>query len=169
MVCKDKKVEFIKVGENANRVKLLSLYDNNCSSQEYVVVDDEMLEYLIAATRKANANERRYRRHFICLPEEDTVAAKIGVVTASAEEKYLTEAGTVELSKILTILSTLTNAQRRRIYKRFNENLSFEEIGRSEGVSASVIKRSCEITFQKLKPYVDFLQHTMIIRWMDLL
>ena len=169
MVYKDKKVEFVKVGENANRVKLSSIYDNNCSSQEYVVVDDEMLEYLIAATRKANANERSFRRHFICLPEEDTVAAKIGAVTASAEEKYFTEADTDELSQILAILSTLTNAQRRRIYKHFKENLSFEEIGRSEGVSASAIKRSCEIAFQKLKPYGDFLQSTMIIRWVDLL
>lgn len=169
MFYKDKKVEYVKVGENANRVKLSSVYDNNCSSQEYVVVDDAMLEYLIAETHKANANERRFRRHVVCLPEEDTIVAKIGSVTVSAEEKYLTEADTEELSKILTILSTLTNAQRRRIYKRFKENLSFEEIGRSEGVSASAIKRSCEIAFKKLKPYVDFLRHTMIIRWMDLL
>ena len=71
MVYKDKKLEFVKVGENANRVKLSSIYDNNCSSQENVVVDDEMLEYLIAETRKANANERSFRRHFVCLPEED--------------------------------------------------------------------------------------------------
>ena len=157
MFYKDKKVEFVKVGENANCIKLSNIYDNNCSSQEYVVVDDEMLEYLIAETRKANANERSFRRHFVCLPEEDTVAAKIGAVTASAEEKYLTEADAEELNKVLTIFSTLTNAQRRRIYKRFKENLSFEEIGRSEGVGASAIKRSCENAFQKLKPYVDFL------------
>lgn len=39
----DKKVEFEKVGENVNRVKLKSIYPNNCSSQEYVIVDDEML------------------------------------------------------------------------------------------------------------------------------
>ena len=31
MVYKDKKVEFVKVGENVNRVKLSSIYDNNCS------------------------------------------------------------------------------------------------------------------------------------------
>ena len=142
MFYKDKKVEYVKVGVNANRVKLSSIYDYNCSSQEYVIVDDEMLGYLIAETRKANANERSFRRHFVCLLEEDTVAAKISAVTASAEEKYLTEADTEELSKILTILSTLTNAQRRRIYKRFKENISFEKIGRSEGVSAGAIKRS---------------------------
>lgn len=94
MFYKDKKVEFGKVGENANCIKLSSIYDNNCSSQEYVVVDDEMLEYLIAETRKAMLNERGFRRHFVCLPEEDTVAAKIGAATASAEEKYLTEADT---------------------------------------------------------------------------
>ena len=169
MFYKDKKVEYVKVGVNANRVKLSSIYDHNCSSQGYIIVDDEMLGYLIAETRKANANERSFRRHFVCLPKEDTVAAKIGSVTASDEEKYLTEADTEELNKIITIFSTLTNAQRRRIYKHFKENLSFEEIGRSEGVSASAIKRSCEIAFQKLKPYADFLQHTMIIRWMDLL
>ena len=43
-----------------------------------------MLEYLIAETRRANANERSCRRHFVCLPEEDTVAVKIDAVTVSA-------------------------------------------------------------------------------------
>lgn len=169
MFYKDKKIEFVKVGENANRVKLSSIYDNNCSSQEYVIVDDEMLEYLIAEEHKANTMDRNFRNHFVGFPDDETAAAKMGAKTVSAEEKYFTEADTEELSKIIAILSTLTDAQRRRIYKRFKENLSFEEIGRAEGVSASAIKRSCEIAFKKLKPYSDFLQRTAIIMWVDLL
>ena len=30
----DNKVEFVKVGENVNRVKLSSIYNHNCLSQE---------------------------------------------------------------------------------------------------------------------------------------
>ena len=33
----DKKVEFEKVGENVNRVKMSSIYANNYSDQEHVV------------------------------------------------------------------------------------------------------------------------------------
>lgn len=142
MFYKDKKVEYVKVGENANRVKLSSIYDHNCSSQEYVVVDNEMLEYLIAETRIANANERSFRRHFVCLLEEDTVAAKISAVTASAKEKYLTEADTEELSKILTILSPYKCSEKANLQTLQGKNISFEKIVRSEGVSAGAIKRS---------------------------
>lgn len=55
----DKKVEFEKVGENVNRVLLKSIYPNNCSSQEFVIVDDEMLNYLIESEMEFNAKRRR--------------------------------------------------------------------------------------------------------------
>lgn len=169
MLYKDNKVEFVKVGENVNRVKLSSIYANNCSDQEYVIVDDEMLEYLIVSEQKENNKERRFRRHYVALPDDETAAAKMGAVTSSVEEDFLSKADAEELKKLQAIISLLTSAQRRRIYKRFKENLSFEDIGRSEGVSASAIKRSCEIAFKKLKPYCDFLQNIAPIKWIDLL
>lgn len=156
MFYKDNKVEFVKVCENVNRVKLSSIYPDNCSKQEYVIVDDDTLEYLIAEELKANAEERRLRRHFVALPEDETAAAKMGAMTASAEERYFTEANAEELNKIIVIISTLTRAQRRRIYKRFKENLSFEEIGRDEGVSASAIKRVVKLHLKSSNLIVIF-------------
>lgn len=145
MLYKDSKVEFVKASENVNSVKLSSIYANNCSSLKYVIVDDEMLEYLITSEQKENNKERRFHRHYIALPDNETAAAKMGAMTSSVEEKFLSKADTEEMERILAIISSLTK-----------ENLSFEDIGRAEGVSASAIKHSVEIAFTKLKPYSDF-------------
>lgn len=125
----DKRIEFVKIGENANRVKLSSIYDYNRSSQEYVIVDDEMLEYLLTSEQKENNKERRSRRHYVALPEDETSAAKMGAMTSSVEKKFFPETDAEE-KKILAIISQLTEVQWRRVYKRFKKNLSFEDIGR---------------------------------------
>lgn len=169
MFYKDSKVEFVKVGENANRIKLSSIYPNNCSSQEYVIVDDEMLEYLIESEQKENNKERRFRRHYVALPEDETAAAKMGAITSSVEEKYFAESDEDEISRILEILSLLTACQRKRLYLRFKENLTYKAIGKMEGVGLTTVQSSCELALEKLKPYSDFLQNATTARWVDLL
>lgn len=164
----DKKVEFVKVGENVNRIKLSSIYDHNCSSQEFVIVDDEMLEYLIESEMEFNANRRTKDNHVVALPEDETAAAKMGAVVKSEEEKYFA-ATEDEKKKVLDILSLLTPCQRRRLYLRFKNHLTYKAVGKMEGVSGSAIKRSCELAFEKLKPHCDFLQKVTCIKWVDLL
>ena len=58
-------VEFTKIGENANLVKLASDYDNNCSAEKVVIVSDAVLEYMLQSDRDMNALARRERDHTI--------------------------------------------------------------------------------------------------------
>ncbi|MCH5204992.1 MAG: sigma-70 family RNA polymerase sigma factor [Oscillospiraceae bacterium] len=169
MFYKGNKVEFVKVGENANRVKLSSIYDNNCSSQEYVIVDDEMLEYLIKSEQQFNASRRTMDNHVIALPEDETAAAKMGVMDTSAEEKYFSEFDKEQIHQIQLILSELSEKQRKRLYMRFHLNMSYTKIARIEGSTIVTVRESCERTIKRLKKYSDFLQDCTIKSWVNLL
>ena len=163
----DKKVEFEKVGENVNRVKLSSIYDHNCSSQEYVIVDDEMLKYLIESEMKFNTNRRTKSNHVVALPEDETAAAKMGAVVESEEEIFFSEVDELLKQKVLKVLARLSVSQRRRLYMRFRENKSYTVIGREEGLTAAAISASCIRAIKKLKKYGKILQKVPINTWLD--
>lgn len=163
----DKKVEFEKVGENVNRVKLSSIYGHNCSSQEYVIVDDEMLKYLIKSEMKFNANRRTKDNHVVALPEDETAAAKMGAMDKSAEEKFFSESDKEQIEHILLILSELTNKQRKRLYMKFRLNMSYAEIARTEKAALVTVRESCERAVNRLKKHSEFLKNCTMKSWVD--
>lgn len=167
MFYKDKKVEYVKVGENANRVKLSSIYDHNCSSKEYVIVDDEILAYLIESEQKINADRRTKDNHVIELPEDETAAGKMGAIDKSAEEKFFSELDDEQIRRIRLIISELTIRQRKRLYMKFRLNMSYTQIARIEGSALVTVRESCERAFKKLRKHRDFLQDCSIKSWVD--
>ena len=52
-----------------------------------VIVNDEMLSYLIETEMEFNANRRTKSNRVVALPEDET-AVKMGAVVKSEEEKY---------------------------------------------------------------------------------
>ncbi len=163
----DRKVEFVKISENVNRVKLSSIYENNCSSQEYVIVDDETLEYLVASERKFSADRRTKSNHVVALPEDETAAAKMGAMDKSAEEKFFSESDKEQIDYILHILSELTYKQRKRLYMKFRLNMSYAEIARTEKAALVTVRESCERAVNRLKKHSDFLKNCTIKSWVD--
>lgn len=167
MLYKDKKVEFVKVGKNVNRVKLSSIYDHNCSLQGYVIVDDKMLEYLIESEQRFSENRRTNDNHVVSLPEDETAAAKMGAMDKSAEEKFFSEADKEQIEHILLILSELTEKQRKRLYMKFRLNMSYAQIARIEGSALVTVRESCERAVNRLKKHGEFLQNCTIKSWVD--
>ncbi len=163
----DKKVEFVKVDENVNRVLLKSIYPNNCSSQEFVIVDDEMLNYLIESEMKFNTNRRTKDNHVVALPEDETAAAKMGAMDKSAEEKFFSESDKEQIDHILHILSELTDKQRKRLYMKFRLNMSYAEIARTEKAALVTVRESCERAVNRLKKHSEFLKSCTIKSWVD--
>lgn len=47
-----------------------------------------MLNYLIESEMEFNVNRRTKVNHVVALPEDETVAAKMGAMDNSAEEKF---------------------------------------------------------------------------------
>lgn len=163
----ERKVEFVKISENVNRVKLSSIYPNNCSSQEYVIVDDEMLAYLIESEKEFNAKRRTKDNHVVALPDDETAAAKMGAKDASAEEKFFSESDKEQIEHILLILSELTDKQRKRLYMKFCLKMSYTEIARIECSALVTVRESCERAINRLKEHSEFFKNCTIKTWAD--
>ncbi len=88
MIKKKRVIDFVKIGENTNIVKLSSAYDTNCSMQEFETVDDRTLQCMLDSEREMDSFQRNERNHVVSLPEDEVKAAKMGAVTVSVEEKF---------------------------------------------------------------------------------
>lgn len=163
------RIDFIRIGENKNLVRLSTAYNNNCSEQEYVEVNDETLEYMLLNEKEISSKNRNFRRKTIPVPEEDNKAAKVGLINSSAEDCYFCKYDKEEISKILDILSLLTKCERRRIYLHYKLGLTYKEIGKLDKVGCTAIHHCCNKGIKKLRPYYHFLQKTHVVDWMDLL
>ncbi len=168
-ISKERKIEFIKIGENRNLIRLSTAYDTNCSEYDYAEVNDETLEYMLSSEKEMASKNRNYRGNTIPYPEQDKEAVKAGLITQSTEEHYFNEFDKEEIQKILNILSLLTDCQRKRIYLHFKQKLTYRQIAEKEGVGYTAVHHSCDEGIKKLKQYYHFLQKTDIINWIDLL
>ena len=169
----DRNIEFEKLGENINEVKLSSAYDHNCSEQQSEVVTDEMLDNMIDSDNDL-ANKNRYdRKQRVDMSKTDKEMVKLGLTLPSAEDVVIAEEeqeeGRKEEKRILEIFSHLTEIQRRRLFLMYNDNLSVAEIAELEGVGEWSIRDSIRIAIKNLREHGDFLQKTKAKNWSDLL
>ncbi len=168
-ISKERKIEFIKIGENRNLIRLSTAYDTNCSECDYVEVNDETLEYMLSSEKEMASKNRNYRGNTIPYPEQDKDINQIGLITCSAEDYFFNEHNNEEAQEILNVLSLLTDCQRRRIFLYFRLKLTYKEIGKRENVSIGTVQSSIKLALEKLWEYRHFLQNVNIIRWLDLL
>ena len=173
-----KKISYKKIGENKYLVNLNTAYDNNCSEQETEEVTGEVLAVMLNYERKETNHDRVMRkRHLVEMPSNDYEAAKKGMVLPSAEdilvleEIKLEEKAQAENEKeyIIEIISILTPTERRRLYLRSYKKFSAEKIADLEGVTAPAVRWSWRNARNKIEPYRDFLQRTIVKDWVLLL
>lgn len=170
MITKDKKLIYTKKDKNVNLVKLSSEYDTNCSEQEYEVVDDKILAYMLESDKHFSSMERNARNYTISISYNDEIGGTQQIVKNHVEEGFeIAEEYRLELERVLAILNTLTDCQRKRIYMLFKLEMTYKEIGKVEGVGISSIQSSCELALAKLKPHGQYLQKLKGIKWVDLL
>lgn len=169
-----RKLTYIKKGNGVNLVKLSSVYDNNCSAQEYKAVDDRVLDFMIENDRYIEKLERADRSN-IAVSYNDEIGNCNNAAGFSHSEKYYYEREEEQqkirdhLAELKAVFDELSDKQRSRIYLFVYYEMSYTEIAKYEGVSAATVQSTCERAFSKLREYSDILQKDIVESWIDLL
>jgi len=133
----NRKVEYFKSEENKNLVKLSTVYDNNCSEQNTVEVNDSILSELIKYANEDN-NYARWQRSRVDYEEFDEV--KIGEVYGIQEKSF--EEGIMENILLEELFHECGEKAIKRAKLAVTKGLSAREIAEMEGVSHSAINKS---------------------------
>lgn len=139
------KIISYKTEGGKNQLVLSSVYENNCSYEETVVVDDSILEGLEESLRAEERNrtwERRHRNKGVYLGNE-SFEAKLGLVTQAPDE-------TVHSEMYLDYLGQFFD---EKVYRRgimyYLDRFTECEIADIEGVSQAAISKSIK-TFKEI-------------------
>lgn len=170
------KVEYIKLGDDMYQVKLSSIYDTNCADQEYLIVNGELLAFILDSEKKVAAMHRTDRNHCISVNYNDEIGGALNLEElAVVEENYsfLSEEDPAlheqELIKLKAIINELTDLQRNRLYVHIVYQKTMEEIAACEGVTDEAVRKSCDAAKKRLRKHGDFLQKMSIKEWLYLL
>lgn len=129
-----KKIRSEKTADGLNRLKLSSVYNNNCSEQNYVDVNDETLEGLKSLARcQRRQDSKDYRNLSIYAYDSLTD------MTASVEDEYVAKLESAQLRNALMLLKPII---RRRFIRRYLLGMSCEKIGQLDGVSRTAVSLS---------------------------
>ena len=139
------KIISYKTEDGKNQLVLSSVYENNCSQEETVVVDDNILEVLEESRRAEERNrtwERRHRNKGVYLGNE-SFEAKLGLVTQSPDE-------TVHSEMYMDYLRQFFD---EKVYRRgimyYLDRFTECEIAEIEGVSQAAVSKSIK-TFKEI-------------------
>lgn len=139
------KIISYKTEDGKNHLVLSSVYENNCSQEETVIVDDSILEVLEESRRAEERNrtwERRHRNKGVYLGNE-SFEAKLGLVTQAPDE-------TVHSEMYLDYLRQFFD---EKVYRRgimyYLERFTECEIAEIEGVSQAAVSKSVK-TFKEI-------------------
>ena len=132
------KILSYKTEDGKNQLVLSSVYENNCSQEETVLVDDSILEVLEESRKEEERNrtwERRHRNKGVYLGNE-SFEAKLGLVTSPLDE-------TVHSEMHLDYLRQFFD---EKVYRRgimyYLDKFTECEIAEIEGVSQAAVSKS---------------------------
>lgn len=135
------KIISCKTEDGKNHLVLSSVYENNCSQEETVIVDDSILEVLEESRRAEERNrtwERRHRNKGVYLGNE-SFEAKLGLVTSPLDE-------TVHSEMYLDYLRQFFD---EKVYRRgimyYLDRFTECEIAEIEGVSQAAVSKSVKV------------------------
>lgn len=160
---KYKSVDFQKIADNVNLVKLSSIYDNPCGDVAYAEVNDVILDALISDTR-ANESYNRYVRDWEIAGAFNETN---GTLIVSKDQSKVENED--EKKQIIQLFGMLSVTQRRRLYLYIQDKMTYEEIAELDGVSIASTYRSFLRAFQHLRKYGQFLQGVSVSNWVELL
>ncbi len=132
------KIISYKTEDGNNQLMLSSVYENNCSQEESVVVDDSILEVLEESRKEEERHrtwERRHRNKGVYLGNE-SFEAKLGLVTSPPDEAVHSE----------MYLEYLRRFFDEKVYRRgvmyYLDKFTECEIAEVEGVSQAAVSKS---------------------------
>ena len=135
------KIISYKTEDGKNHLVLSSVYENNCSQEETVVVDDNILEVLEESRKEEERNrtwERRHRNKGVYLGNE-SFEAKLGLVTSPPDEAVYSE----------MYLGYLRRFFDEKVYRRgimyYLDRFTECEIAEIEGVSQAAVSKMEEV------------------------
>lgn len=137
----DKKIkpEFSKTEDGRNLLVLSSVYQHNCSEQQTVIVDDDVLEVFQQSCRDMERERNHRRRHenkFIYLGGNENFDAKLGLITHAPNE-------TVESDLYLEYIERLFDEKTyRRGMLYYLHKYSLKEIAEMDSVSEVAVFKS---------------------------
>ncbi len=139
------KIISYKTEDGKNLLVLSSIYENNCSQEEIVIVDDSILEVLEesrGAEERHRTWERRHRNKGVYLGNE-SFEAKLGLVTSPSDEAVHSE----------MYLEYLRRFFDEKVYRRgvmyYLDKFTECEIAEIEGVSQAAVSKSIK-TFKEI-------------------
>lgn len=145
MADKEIKLVYKKTEDGKNLLVLSSVYQNNCSKQKTVIVDDDVLEVFKQAQRDQERDRSWKRRHgnkSVYLGSDENYDAKLGLKAEAPDE-------TVHSKLHLEYLKQFFDD---KVYKRgmmyYFHGFTQKEIAEIEGVSQEAVSKSI-ITFKE--------------------
>lgn len=168
---KDCKMVYTKLGRNENAVQLSSIYPDNCSDKEYVIVNDEVLQVLIDSNRYITRQDRYARENESAFPYDDAIGVRVpaAVDQYSFERDEFERQQTADREELRLIFQRLTDKQRTRLYLHFKFNMTYRAIAKLEGTTPSAVQESCKTALEKLENHSAILLKMAGKSWIDLL
>lgn len=146
---KDKKVRFEKIENGYNRVIISSVYSVNCSNEETVDVNDEVLLWMEKFVRDENNYNRKLRYNSVTEEFDEIKQGEInGCIEKSFEGDILDK---IWLDRLFEECGEITI---RRIKLVVNGNLSARGIAEIEGVHHSSVDESLKKAKEVLYKYI---------------
>lgn len=121
----------------------------------YIILPQEMKMVRRIYGRNDEKFEKRYQRNLSKFGIDDkTEKIHIEVSLPSAEDILMAKEEKSEIHRNLNkAISRLPEIQKRRIIKYYINNMTFEEIGKSEKCSAAAVCQSVEVAIKNMKKY----------------
>ncbi len=163
-----REVEYVKVKENVNLVKLSTAYDTNCSEEEFTEVDDKTLNYILQYEQFVTSQDSYSSNKELSVSYDDSSGKILNNAKCCYEEDFFSD-DKKQAEVVLEIFSSLSDKQRKRLYMKYKLKMSYIKIGKIEGKAPSTIMESCNRALKKLQKHGKYLSKLDIKMWVDLL
>lgn len=163
-----REVEYIKIKENVNLVKLSTAYDTNCSEEEFTEVDDKTLSCILRYEQFVTSQDSYSSNKELSISYDDSSGKILKNAKCCYEEDFFSD-DKAQAEAVLKIFSSLSDKQRKRLYMKYKLNMSYMKIGKIEGKAPSTIMESCNRALKKLQKHGEYLSKLDIKMWVDLL
>ena len=118
---------------------------------EIIAVSKEVADYLEECRLDLRRqSEKKRRNHAAITFEEDFVEELMAIPPIGFENELFRE---LDKERLPGLIAKLPEIQRRRLVAYYYEGLTYQEIGKREGVDHRAVMRSVESGVSKLKKY----------------
>lgn len=125
-IIKKREVEYVKVKENVNLVKLSTAYDTNCSEEEFTEVDDKTLNYILQYEQFVTSQDSYSSNKELSVSYDDSSGKILNNAKCCYEENFFSDDKTQAANLrtlIIPRLSSLLNQMQNRLLSRWRRKI----------------------------------------------